>query len=65
MVYLESFTFPDDDREASFCMAEKRKCYTSFYPFKVLSRRRLERIDLSRSPSSTAATARASRPRST
>ena len=45
MVYLESFTFPDDDREASFCMAEKRKCYTSFYPFKVLSRRRFERID--------------------
>ena len=45
MVYLESFMFPDDDREASFCMAEKRKCYTSFYPFKVLSRRRFERID--------------------
>ena len=45
MVYLDSFTFPDDDREAGFCMAEKRTCYTSFYPFKVLSRRRFERID--------------------
>ena len=45
MIYLESFTFPDDDREAGFCMAEKRTCYTSFYPFKVLSRRRFERID--------------------
>jgi len=38
MVYLDSFTFPDDDREAGFCMAEKRTCYTSFYPFKVPSR---------------------------
>ena len=45
MVYLDSFTFPDDDREAGFCMAEKRTCYTSFYPFKVLSRRHFERID--------------------
>ena len=45
MVYLDSFTFPDDDREAGYCMAEKRTCYTSFYPFKILSRRRFERID--------------------
>ena len=45
MIYLDSFTFPDDDREAGFCMGVKHKCYTSFYPFKVLSSRRFERID--------------------
>ena len=45
MLYLETFTFPDDDREAGYIMGEKRTCYTSFYPFKILSRRRFERID--------------------
>ena len=45
MVYLDHVTFPDDDREAGYCMGVLHKCYTSFYPFKVLSRHRLERID--------------------
>lgn len=45
MVYLDCFTFPDGDREFDFCMGERRTCYTSFYPFKVLSRHRLERLD--------------------
>ena len=45
MIYLDSFTFPVDDQEADFCMGVKHKCYTSFYPFKVLSSRRFERID--------------------
>ena len=45
MIYLDHVTFPDDDREAGYCMSVLRKCYTSFYPFKVLSRRMLERID--------------------
>ena len=45
MVYLDHFTFPDDDREFDYCMGVKRKCYTSFYPFKVLSKHRFERID--------------------
>lgn len=45
MLYLESFTFPDDERETSYIMDVKRKCYASFYPFKILSRRRFERID--------------------
>ena len=45
MIYLDCFTFPEDDQEASYCMAEKRTCYTSFYPFKVLSSRRFHRID--------------------
>lgn len=45
MIYLDTFTFPDEDREWAYCMAEKRKCYTSFYPFKILSRRCFARID--------------------
>ena len=45
MLYLETFTFPDVERETSFICGIKRTCYDSFYPFKVLSQRRLERID--------------------
>ena len=45
MIYLRSFTFPDGDREFDYCIGVKRKCYTSYYPFRVLSQRRLERID--------------------
>lgn len=45
MLYLDYFVFPDDERETSYIMDEKRTCYASFYPFKILSRRRLERID--------------------
>lgn len=45
MLYLESFFFPDEDREFDYCMSVRRTCYSSFYPFKVLSRRRFERID--------------------
>jgi len=45
MVYLSVFTFPNEDREFNFFMKIKRTCYDSFYPFKILSRRGLERID--------------------
>lgn len=45
MIYLETFTFPDDGREFDYCLGVKRKCYTSFYPFKVLSHHQFERID--------------------
>ncbi len=42
---MKSFEFPDDDREFDYLLGVKRTCYTSFYPFKILSRRRFERID--------------------
>ena len=45
MIYLDSFAFPDDECETGYIMGVKRKCYASFYPFKILSRRRFERID--------------------
>ncbi|MDR1701993.1 MAG: AAA family ATPase [Sporomusaceae bacterium] len=45
MVYLTHFTFPNDDREIDFIWDIKRKCYDTFYPFKVLSNHSLEKID--------------------
>ena len=45
MVYLNYFTFPNEDMEFNFFMGVKRTCYDSFYPFKVLSQHGLRRID--------------------
>lgn len=45
MVYLNVFTFPNEDMEFDFFMSIKRKCYDSFYPFKILSRHGFEKID--------------------
>lgn len=45
MLYLDHFTFPDGDEEFDFLMTIKRKCYDTFYPFKILSKHRFERID--------------------
>lgn len=45
MIYLESFTFPDGDEEFDFLMQERRQCYDTFYPFKILSRHQFRRID--------------------
>jgi predicted ATPase len=45
MVYLNFFTFPNEDMEFDFFMKVKRTCYDSFYPFKILSGHGLERID--------------------
>lgn len=44
MVYLNAFTFPNEDMELDFIMGIRRTCYDSFYPFKILSRHRFERI---------------------
>ena len=45
MLYLQSFTFPSTEVEFDFFLDEKRTCFDSFYPFQVLSRRGLERLD--------------------
>lgn len=45
MVYLDEFIFPDEEMEFDFFMSIKRKCYNTFYPFKVLSRNGIVRID--------------------
>lgn len=45
MIYLESITFPDAEREFDFFLGQKRTCYDSYYPFKILSRHNLNRLD--------------------
>ena len=45
MLYLSRFVFPDVERETSFLMDIKRKCYDSFYPFKVVSRNSLVELE--------------------
>lgn len=45
MIYLNTFIFPDENIEFDFIIEEKRTCYDSFYPFKILSKNRFERID--------------------
>ena len=45
MIYLNDFTFPNEDMEFDFFMKVKRTCYDSFYPFQILSGHGLERID--------------------
>ena len=46
VIYLSEFEFPHVERETSFLMDIKRKCYDTFYPFKVLSQRSLYRLAL-------------------
>lgn len=45
LIYLQDFSFPDEDMEVDFIMTVKRTCYNSFYPFKILSRNGLARMD--------------------
>lgn len=45
MLYLSRFVFPDVERETSFLMDIKRKCYDSFYPFRVVSRNSLYELE--------------------
>ena len=44
VIYLHSFSFPNEEMEFDFFMNIKRTCYDSFYPFKVLSRNGFETI---------------------
>lgn len=45
MIYLSHFDFPDEDREYNFILAQKRTCYDTFYPFKILSKNSLSMLD--------------------
>ena len=45
MIYLESITFPSAEREFDFFLGQKRTCYDSYYPFRILSRHQLNRLD--------------------
>ena len=46
MLYLSRFAFPDDEKEFDFLLTVKRRCYNSFYPFKVLSARGLLELEM-------------------
>lgn len=45
MVYLTDFRFPDIEQEYDFRMSMKETCYDTVYPFFVLSKHGLERLD--------------------
>lgn len=45
MIYLESITFPSAEREFDFFLGQKRTCYDSYYPFRILSKHQLSRLD--------------------
>jgi predicted ATPase len=45
MIYLESIIFPNEDEEWAFRLSVIRTCYNTLYPFYVLSKAGLERID--------------------
>ncbi len=45
MIYLERIVFPNTDDEWAFRMGIKRTCYSTMYPFGVLTAAGLERID--------------------
>lgn len=45
MIYLNSITFPNTDQEWAFRMGIQRTCYQTMYPFNVLSKAALERLD--------------------
>ena len=44
-MYLTDFRFPDDGQEFDFMLGIKRTCYDSYYPFQVLSKVGLSRMD--------------------
>ena len=45
MIYLSNFKFPHIEQEYSFLMGIKRTCYDTVYPFKILSKHQLTRLD--------------------
>lgn len=45
MIYLDYFTFPNENKETDFIWTIQRTCYDSYYPFKILSAHNFERID--------------------
>lgn len=45
MIYLREFTFPSGEQEFDYILSIQRKCYNTFYPFKILSKRELSRLN--------------------
>ena len=45
MIYLSHFQFPDVEKEYDFILGQKRTCYDTYYPFQILSKHNLTRLD--------------------
>lgn len=45
MIYLKDFTFPSQDEETNFLWEQSPTCYSSYYPFRILSKNNLEKIE--------------------
>lgn len=45
MLFLDHFCLPSEDDEFDFFMSQKRQCYETYYPFKVLSQNGFFRLD--------------------
>ena len=45
MLYLSNFKFPHIEQEYTFLMGIQRTCYDTVYPFKILSKHQLTRLD--------------------
>ena len=45
MIYLSNFKFPHIEQEYTFLMGIQRTCYDTVYPFKILSKHQLTRLD--------------------
>ena len=45
MIYLSHFDFPNEDREYNFILGQKRTCYDTYYPFKILTKNSLSMLD--------------------
>lgn len=46
MIYLSEFHFPSREMEYDFLFGIKRTCYDTAYPFGVLTKHGLRRLDL-------------------
>ena len=42
MLYLSQFEFPDADEEFDYILKQKKTCYDTYYPFKILSEHQLK-----------------------
>ena len=42
MLYLSQFEFPDAEEEFDYILAQKKTCYDTYYPFKILSEHQLK-----------------------
>ena len=42
MLYLSQFEFPDADEEFDYILGQKKTCYDTYYPFKILSEHQMK-----------------------